>query len=183
MDKTDYFEGNLVFSTNVPTSKTNVSGSAELNSTIEDVYYVEKVFPRQLRLVGVFSGSRRVLPREMCTKVSIDHLANLQIRLQNHQLQRLTDHMLKANQYLPPSYTRTWQYLMNKKQNDLPTDDPPDYIPDIEVPDVDKTQAISEPVEPDNLGTQPESDKPQYLTQITWAPNLMLKDPKLHLVL
>ena len=63
------------------------------------------MFPRQLRLVGVFLGVRRVLPREMCTKISIDHLANLQIRLQSHQLQRLSDHMFKANKYMPPSST------------------------------------------------------------------------------
>ena len=163
LDKTDYYEGNLVFSTNVPTSKTNVSGSAELNSTIEDLYYVEKVFARQLRLIGVFSGTRRVLPREMCTKVSIDKLANLQIRLQNHQLQRLTDHMLKANQYLPPSYTRTWQYLMSKKQNDQSPANPPDYIPNVNISDDDESQEIPEP---DNLDPQSDKAMPQSVSDI-----------------
>ena len=133
LDKTDYFVGNLVFSTNIPSSKTPTSGSAELENTIEDLYYVEAVFPRQLRLIGVFSGRRRTLPREMGTKVSIDKLANLQIRLQNHQLQRLTDHMMKANKYLPPSHTRTWQYLMDKKQNDQSDIPPPDYVPPAEI--------------------------------------------------
>jgi hypothetical protein len=80
----------------------------------------QRVFARHLSLIGVFSGVRRNLPREMCTKISIQHLANLQIRLQSHQLQRLSDHLLKANQYMPPSKTRTWQYLMDKKRNDLP---------------------------------------------------------------
>ena len=80
-DNTEYFKGHLVFSTNIPSTSKNDSGSAELNPTIEDIYYVEAVFERRLRLVGVFSGVRRVLPREMCTKISIEHLANLQIRL------------------------------------------------------------------------------------------------------
>ena len=153
MDNTNYFKGNLVFSTNVPSTKSNESGSAELNSTVEDIYYVEKVFERQLRLIGVFSGVRRVLPREMCTKISIDHLANLQIRLQSHQLQRLSDHMFKANKYMPPSSTRTWQYLMDKKRSDLLSDDnvPQNLIP--ETIDDDQPQAISDLESSDNLGT------------------------------
>ena len=161
LDKTDYFVGNLVFSTNVPTSKTSSDGSNELKSTIEDLYYVEKVSPRQLRLIGVFSGSRRVLPREMCTKVSIDKLANLQIRLQNHQLQRLNDHMMKANQYLPPSYSKTWQYLMDKKQNDQLSVNPPDYTPQVEIPENDIPQDISESHDLENLAPQSDKIMPQ----------------------
>ncbi len=89
----------------------------------------------------------------MCTKISIDHLANLQICLQSHQLQRLSDHMLKANQYMPPSYTRTWQYLMDKKRSDLLSDDnvPRDLIP--ETLDSDQPQAVSDLESSDNLGT------------------------------
>jgi hypothetical protein len=153
MDKTNYFKGNLVFSTNVPSTKSNESGSAELNSTIEDIYYVEKVFERQLRLVGVFSGVRRVLPREMCTKISIDHLANLQIRLQSHQLQRLSDHMFKANKYMPPSSARTWQYLMDKKRKDLLSHEDVQLDPIPEPIDNDESQGISDPESSDNLGT------------------------------
>jgi hypothetical protein len=153
MDKTNYFKGNLVFSTNVPSTKSNESGSAELNSTIEDIYYVEKVFERQLRLVGVFSGVRRVLPREMCTKISIDHLANLQIRLQSHQLQRLSDHMFKANKYMPPSSARTWQYLMDKKRKDLLSHEDVQLDPIPEPIDNDESQEISDPESSDNLGT------------------------------
>ena len=78
---------------------------------------MEKVFPRQLRLIGIFSGVRRVLPRKMCTKVNIDNLAKMQFRLQNHQLQRLNDNMLRANKYMPPNQSRTWQYLMTKNKD------------------------------------------------------------------
>ena len=116
---------------------------------------MEKVFARHLRLIGVFSGVRRNLPREMCTKISIQHLANLQIHLQSHQLQRLSDHLLKANQYMPPSNTRTWQYLMDKKRNDLPYADviPPNNIPDFPTHDNDQPQAVSDLADPDDLGT------------------------------
>ena len=90
----------------------------------------------------------------MCSKISIEHLANLQIRLQSHQLQCLSDHMLKANQFMPPSYTRTWQYLMDKRRNDLPSASvvPPDYIPDIAPLDNEQPQATSD-LSSDNLGT------------------------------
>ena len=37
-DNTEYFKGNLVFSTNIPSTSKNDSGSAELNPTIEDIY-------------------------------------------------------------------------------------------------------------------------------------------------
>jgi hypothetical protein len=56
---------------------------------------------------------------------------------------------------MPPSYTRTWQYLMDKRRNDLPPDDiiSPDIIPDIETLDSDKPQAASDLADTDNLGT------------------------------
>ena len=66
-DNTNYFKGNLVFATNLPSTSKNTSGSAELNPTVEDLYYVEAVHERWLRLIGVFSGVRRTLPREMRT--------------------------------------------------------------------------------------------------------------------
>ena len=56
---------------------------------------------------------------------------------------------------MPPSTTRTWQYFMDKKKNDLPSANvvPPDYIPDIETHDSDQPQAESDLADPDNLGT------------------------------
>ena len=144
----------MVFASNIPSTSKNDSGSAELNPTVEDIYYVEAVHERWLRLVGVFSGVRRSLPREMCTKISIEHLANLQICLQHHQLQRLSEQTLKANEYLPPSYTRSWQYLMDKRQPNLQTDAaiPPDYVPDINPIDCEMPQDTSDEGS-DNLGT------------------------------
>merc|ERR1712074_491468 len=153
-DNTNYFKGNLVFATNLPSTSKNNSGSAELNPTVEDLYYVEAVHERWLRLIGVFSGVRRTLPREMCTKLSIEHLSNLQIRLQHHQLQRLSEQTMKANQYLPPSSTRSWQYLMDKRKSNLQTDAaiPPNYVPDINSIDCDSPQFTSDEGS-DTLGT------------------------------
>ena len=96
-----------------------------------------------------------ILFHEKCVKKnSIEHLANLQIRLQHHQLQRLSEQTLKANEYLPPSYTRSWQYLMDKRQPNLQTDAaiPPDYVSDINPIDCDSPQATSDEGS-DNLGT------------------------------
>ena len=61
-DSTEYQKGNLVFTINVPKSKTE-DGSSELRMTVEDLYYCHKVFPRHLRLIGVFTGITRNLPR------------------------------------------------------------------------------------------------------------------------
>ena len=79
-DSTQYQKGNLILAINVPSSKTE-DGSSELKPTIEDIYYCDRVHPRYLRLIGVFTGVTRSMPREMCQKIGIQNLAQLQFRL------------------------------------------------------------------------------------------------------
>jgi hypothetical protein len=128
-DRTEYQPGNLVFAINVPNSKTE-DGSSELAQTVQDLYYYNKVFPRYLRLTGVLTGVMRNLPRELCQKVGIHQLAEMQFQIKSHQMQRLRDSMLKSNQYLGPDHSRTWEYLMCQgRDTELPFEqsNQPDY--------------------------------------------------------
>ena len=120
-DVTEYQKGNLVFAINVPSSKTE-DGSSELKMTIEDLYYCHKVFPRHLRLIGVFTGSQRTLPRELCQKVGIQQLAKMHFRIKSHHLQKLSDSMLRANKFVGPDNARTWQYLMGQNTANVQPD-------------------------------------------------------------
>jgi hypothetical protein len=141
-DSTSYQVGNLVFGINVPSSKTE-NGSNELKMTVEGLYYCKKVFPRHLRLVGVFNGKQRSLPRELCQKVGINQLAELQFQLKSHHLQRISDNMMRANRFVGPDNSRTWQFLMDNRppisvqpeENDQDVDQP--QIPDKSVAQVD----------------------------------------------
>ena len=72
------------------------------------------MFPRHLRLIGVFTGITRNLPRELCQKVGIQQLAKMQFQIKSHHLQKLSDSMMRANKFVGPDNARTWQYLMGR---------------------------------------------------------------------
>ena len=63
LDKTKYQEGNIILATNVPSSK-STGTSQELNMTVQGVYYVQKVSLAHLRVIGLFTGKEKNLPRE-----------------------------------------------------------------------------------------------------------------------
>jgi hypothetical protein len=124
--------------------------------TVEDLYYCHKVYPRYLQLIGVFTGVTRSLPRELCQKVGIQQLAQMQFQIKSHHLQRISDSMMRANKYVGPGHARTWQYLMGRDLNaDLQTEqsEQPDYI------QPGATDQVSAPVDiyrvPDNELAQP----------------------------
>ena len=73
-----------------------------------------QVFPTHLRLGHLFTGEERTLPREHCTKVTLDNLSKLQVQLQSHQLAKVADTLFRANRYLGPNESKTWNYLLNR---------------------------------------------------------------------
>ena len=153
-DSTSYQVGNLVFGINVPSSKTK-DGSNELKMTVEGLYYCKKVFPRHLRLVGVFNGKQRSLPRELCQKVGINQLAELQYQLKSHHLQRISDNMMRANRFVGPDNSRTWQFLMDNR--------PPISVqPEENDQDIDQTHIPDKSVEQvDIFGDNSENKRPR----------------------
>ena len=76
--------------------------------TVQGVYYVKKVTPSHLRVIGLFTGEERDVPREHCQKISLDNLSKLQFQLQSLQLQKVSDNLFRANQYLAPKDSKTW---------------------------------------------------------------------------
>jgi hypothetical protein len=173
-DSTSYQVGNLVFAINVPSSKTK-DGSNELKMTIEGLYYCKRVFPRHLRLVGVFNGKQRSLPRELCQKVGINQLSDLQYQLKSHHLQRLSDNMMKANRFVGPDNSRTWQFLMDNR-------------PPISVQPEENDQEFNQPHMPDKsveqddiLGDNSEEKRPRvtrsgHVYTLTLSPRSILQD-------
>ena len=113
MDSVRYQPGNIIFATNIPVSVPKGT-SKELQLTVQGVYYVKQVFPTHLRLVHLFTGEERTLPREHCTKVTLDNLSKLQVQLQSHQLAKVADTLFRANRYLGPNESKTWNYLLNR---------------------------------------------------------------------
>ena len=63
LDRTKYQKGNIVLATNVLSSK-STGISQELNMTVKGIYYVKSVIPSHLRIIGLFTGEERNLPRE-----------------------------------------------------------------------------------------------------------------------
>ena len=119
MDNIVYQEGNLVLATNHPItpSEAEKGKSQELRLTTRGIYYVKRVLPAHLRLVGLFSGEERNLPREFVTKITLSNLVHLQTFLQSHQLAKVANNLFKANKYLSPDQQKTWRYLLSKNQN------------------------------------------------------------------
>ena len=96
LDKTKYQQGNIVLATNIPSSKSD-GNSQELSMTVKGIYYVKTVHPAHLRLIGLFTGEERNLPREFCQKISLDNLSKLQFQLQTMQLQNVSDNLFRAH--------------------------------------------------------------------------------------
>jgi hypothetical protein len=112
LDKTRYQPGNIVFAVNHPIKSDG--NSQELAMTVRGIYYVKDVHPALLRLIGIFAGEERNLPHEYCLKISLDNLSKLQFQLQSLQLQKVADNLFRANKYLGPDASKTWNFLLNK---------------------------------------------------------------------
>ena len=67
--------------------------------TVRGIYYVKDVHPAHLRLIGLFTGKERNLPREYCLKIFLDNLSKLQLQLQSLQLQKVSDNLFRSNKY------------------------------------------------------------------------------------
>ena len=80
LHKTKYQIGNIVLTTNLPSTK-STGTSQELAMTVKGIYYVKSVLPAHLRLIGLFTGEERKLPREYCEKISLDNLSKFQFQL------------------------------------------------------------------------------------------------------
>ena len=48
---------------NLPTTTTQ--GSKELNPTVENIYYIKSVGPTHLRLLHLFNGTERSVPKNL----------------------------------------------------------------------------------------------------------------------
>ena len=70
--------------------------SQELAMTVRGIYYIKGVYPAHLRLIGLFTGEERTLPREYCVKLSLDNLSALQVQLQSLQLQKVSSSLFKT---------------------------------------------------------------------------------------
>ena len=104
LDKTKYQKGNLVLAVNHPVSNKETKGlSQELALTVKGVYYIKSVAPSHLRLIGLFTGEERTLPREYCVKLSLSNISQMQVKLESLQMQKVSNNLFKANRYLPPN--------------------------------------------------------------------------------
>ena len=83
------------------------------------MYYFKTVSPTHLRLIHLFTGEERTITREHCTKVTLDNLSTLQVQLQTHQLAKVSDTLFRANRYLTPDQSKTWNYLLNKDRQHI----------------------------------------------------------------
>ena len=89
LDKTKYQPGNLVLAVNHPVKNNDTKGlSQELAMTVRGIYYVKEVSPSHLRLIGLFTGEERSLPREFCVKLSLANIAQLQVQLELSRCKR-----------------------------------------------------------------------------------------------
>merc|ERR1712215_438499 len=113
LDSVEYQPGNIALATNIPVSAPKGTFK-ELQLLVQGVYYVKTVSPTHLRLIHLFTGEERTLPREHCTKITLDNLSTFQAQLQSHQLAKVSDTLFRANKHLTPDQTKTWNYLLNK---------------------------------------------------------------------
>ena len=68
--------------------------------TVRGIYYVKLVHPAHLRLLSLFTGEERSLPREFCVKLSLANIAQLQVQLEALQMQKISSSLFKANKFL-----------------------------------------------------------------------------------
>ena len=162
LDKVHYQEGNIILAVNHPI--THKKGqSQELATTVRGVHYVKKVFPEKLRVVGLFSGEERTLPRTYCQKISLDNLSKLSFQLQSLQFQRVADNLFRANKYLQPSYKKTWNALLDKANTfspefDYNQDPVPEDFPGLDTVSPD-APAVQKAVDTHETNLQPDSDE------------------------
>ena len=120
--------------------------------TIKGIYYVKSVHPAHLRLIGLFTGEERTLPREYCVKISLDNLSTLQAQLQSLQLQKVSSSLFRANKFLPPNQAKTWSFLLDKNTH-YERDESCD-LPDLENYDPDRSETL-----PDNAINYQDDDQ------------------------
>ena len=84
---------------------------------VQWVHYVKSVYPSHLRVIGLFTGGERTFPREHCQQNSLDNLSKLQFQPQSLQLQKVSDNLFRANKYLAPKDSKTWNYLLNRQRD------------------------------------------------------------------
>jgi hypothetical protein len=153
LDKTKYQIGNLVLAVNHPVQNAETKGkSQELAMTVKGIYYIKDVHPAHLRLIGLFTGEERTLPREYCVKISLDNLSTLQVQLQSLQLQKVSSSLFRANKFLPPNQAKTWNFLLDKN-NHHERDESCD-LPDLENLDPDRSEIL-----PDNVINYQDDDQ------------------------
>ena len=117
MDRVQYQPGNIVLGVNYPVTKPAGEdlNSQELQMTVRSIFYVKEVAPTHLRVINLFSGAEKNLPREFVVKLTLLDLAQLQTFLKSHQLQKLSNNLFKANKYLSPDQSKTWSYLLDRQ--------------------------------------------------------------------
>ena len=91
-DGTKYQLGNIILATNMPGNRTP-GKSQELCMTVTGIYYVKEVSESHLRVIGIFSGEERNIPREHFEKISLDNLAKLQVQLSSLQLEKVAKNL------------------------------------------------------------------------------------------
>ena len=102
---------------NHPVKHDKETTSQELQMTVCGIYYVQAVHPAHLRVVGLFTGEERSLPREYCVKLSLANISQLQVQLEALQMQNLSSSLFRANKFLPANEAKTWNFLLNKGAN------------------------------------------------------------------
>ena len=149
LDKTKYQVGNIVLAINHPVKNNETKGlSQELALTVKGVYYVKSVAPSHLRLIGLFTGEERTLPREYCVKLSLANISEMQVQLENLQMQKVSQNLFKANRYLPPDSAKTWNFLLGKNSDPLDyntSDFTPDLPDDVESENNPSVHAETDP--------------------------------------
>ena len=104
---------------------------------VKGIYYVKSVLPAHSRLIGLFTGEERNLPRQICEKILLDNLSKLQFQLQSLHLQKVSDNLFRANKYLAPKDSKTWNFLLNKNRDSSSGSDCQPASPDSQPTDLD----------------------------------------------
>ena len=128
---------------------------------MQGVYYVKKVLPTHLRLVHLFTGEERTLP-------PLDNLSTLQVQLQTHQLAKVSDTLFRANRYLSPDQSKTWNYLLNKDRQHISSgidlqSEYDNFIKQEEQPDTSTLDSPELPTDSKQVTELPGHDKNQLI--------------------
>ena len=135
LDPTKFYKNCLVLAINHPTSNKN-GDSQELQPAARGIYYVKDVQHTHLRLVHIFNGSERTLPKEYCEKIDINDLSLIQSSLKSHQLAKIQTNLTNSNKFLPRNEQKTWLAILGGNDKKYNTDTPhwgttpPDHAPD-----------------------------------------------------